>query len=703
MQLSCAVFLLALVAAPAAAQSGADANPLNKVIQLLTELRGKVVKEGEEEDLAYRKYTDWCDDAASNKRFEIKTAESKKQDLEAEIGKETAAIAESDSTIEKLVADIATQTKDLNDATVIREKEAKEFAANEAELMDTINTLSRAISIISKEMAKNPAAFAQLDTSSFTALTKSLGAIMDAASLEGATKQKLMAFVQSSQKDQEDSEEDPSGAPAATVYKSHSSDILDVLEDLKEKAEEELAALRKAETNAKQNFEMLAQSLNDANKNAEKDKADEEAAKKEAEEAKATAEKDLAMTEKLLADSNEVLASVKSDCMQVAADHEATVAGRNDEINAIDQATKILKDTSSGAVQQTYDFLQVARSQLRTGADLKKAEVLSAVQRLAKEYHSVALSQLASRISAVMRLGSSDGEDPFVKVKALIVDLIAKLEAEASAAAEEKAYCDDQMAKTEEKKSELEEDISALVAKIDKAAATSAALKEDVKELQAELAEIAKTQAEMDDIRGEQKAAYDKAVAELTLGLEGVRKALTVLRNYYQGGGASLIQDEQPAKPVKFEKATGAGDSIIGILEVVESDFAKEMAKEEAQESDAKTLYDKTTQENKVSTTMKQQDVKYKVQEFKGLDKAIADMTSEKATKDSQLKAVLEYYDKVKDRCIAKPESYEERKARRESEIAGLKEALSILETDTALVQVKRAHRFMGKQGKLQM
>merc|ERR1719442_276884 len=130
------------------------------------------------------------------------------------------------------------------------------------------------------------------------------------------------------------------------------------------------------------------------------------------------------------------------------------------------------------------------------------------------------------------------------------------------------------MAKTEEKKSELEEDMVALTAKIDQASAKSAALKADVKELQAELAALAKLQSEMDSIRSEENAAYTKAKADLTLGLKGVRDALSVLRTYYQSA-ASMLQggadDAQPAKPILHSAAGGAGGSIIGILEVVES------------------------------------------------------------------------------------------------------------------------------------
>merc|ERR1712190_28856 len=265
------------------------------------------------------------------------------------------------------------------------------------------------------------------------------------------------------------------------------------------------------------------------------------------------------------------------------------------------------------------------------------------------------------------RLGSSGGDDPFAKVKGLISEMISKLEAEADAEATEKAWCDEQIAKTEEKKNDLESDIAKLTAKIDVATAKSADLKEQVKELQAELAALAKLQAEMDATRQEEHAAFVQAKADLELGLEGVRGALTILREYY--GGASFVQQPRPEMPELHSKAGGAGNSIIGILEVVESDFAKNLAKETTEEDDAEAQYQKVTQENKVTKTLKDQDVKYKSAEATGLDKSISDMTADRETANTELSAVMEYYGKVKDRCIAKPETYAQRKARREAEI----------------------------------
>ncbi|CAK0788533.1 unnamed protein product [Prorocentrum cordatum] len=279
--------------------------------------------------------------------------------------------------------------------------------------------------------------------------------------------------------------------------------------------------------------------------------------------------------------------------------------------------------------------------------------------------------------------------------------MIEKLEAEADAAATEKAYCDEQIAKTEAKKSELEDDIARLTSKIDTKSANSAKLKEEVKTLQTELASLAKEQAEMDQIRSDQHAGYLQAKSDLELGLEGVGKALSILRKYYQGDGAAMLQSQQPAKPVFHSKAAGAGGSIIDILEVVESDFAKNLADEEATEADALSSYDARTQEIKVSAATKSQDVTYKVQEFKGLDKDVDELSADRASTNAELSSVLEYFSKVNERCIAKPETYEERKARRESEIKGLKEALAILSDETAASLLQARKRRALRQGAL--
>merc|ERR1719264_1397050 len=332
------LFLLFLSTGVAVTSAGSSkANPLSEVISLIDSLVAKVIKEGEAEAKAYHDYVEWCDDASKNMNNEITTLTSKKEKLEALIAKLTNDIAASDDTIAQLAADIATDTKDLKDATLIREKEAADFAAEEAELMDTIDTLGRAIGIISKEMAKNPAAFAQVDTSNFKNALEALGAIVDAAALSSADKQKLFALVQSRQGGEADEED--VGAPDPAVYKTHSTNILEVLEDLKEKAEEQLSNLRKAETNTKHNFEMLRQSLEDSLKADNKDMADEKAAKAAAEEKKATAEGDLTATNKELLNTRLALKTANSNCMTTAADHEATVAGRNEELKTLNEAT----------------------------------------------------------------------------------------------------------------------------------------------------------------------------------------------------------------------------------------------------------------------------------------------------------------------------------------------------------------------------
>jgi hypothetical protein len=683
------MFVLLLSASAVAEQS----NPLGKVFELMGALEAKIVAEGEQEAKAFKEFFEWCDDSSKNLNNEIKTAKKSQAKLTAKIEELSSDIEVAESKIEELATAISTNEGELKDATAIREKEAEDFAAAEKELMETVDTLDRAVSIISSEMSKNSAALAQIDSSSMSNLLQSLSVVVDAAGFTSNDKQKLVALVQAKQTD-EDSE---MGAPAAASYKSQSGGIVEVLEDLKDKAETELAEARKAESTTKHNYEMMKQSLEDQMAADTKNLDEQKSGKEAAAEGKATAEGDLAVTVKELKENEVALETANSDCMTTAADHEATAAARTEELKVIATAEKILKESTAGAEGQTY--LQVSSSsRMTTRADLANSEVVNLVKKLAKDHHSAALAQLASRIGVIARYGSKHGADPFGKIKGLISEMITKLEKEAESEATEKAYCDEETAKTEAKKAELEDDIAKLTNNMDQAASRSASLKEEVVELEAELAKLAKTQAEMDKIRAEENGNYKVAKSELEAGLGGVRKALDVLREYY-GGAAALVQEDdtkigsfmqQPAPPQQHEKSSGAGGSIISILEVCESDFATNLAKEESQEADSAENYEKVKQENKVATATKSQDAKYKTKEAAGLDKQIAELSSDRDTSNTELSAVMEYYAKIKERCVAKPESYEQRKARREAEIEGLKEALSILENEAAFLQRSR-------------
>jgi predicted nucleic acid-binding Zn-ribbon protein len=86
-------------------------------------LTAKITAEGEAEAKAFKEYFAWCDDAAANLHYEIKTGSKEQEDLEASIGKATADIDASTSKIEDLSSSISADEKELKEATAVRKEE----------------------------------------------------------------------------------------------------------------------------------------------------------------------------------------------------------------------------------------------------------------------------------------------------------------------------------------------------------------------------------------------------------------------------------------------------------------------------------------------------------------------------------------------------------------------------------------------------
>merc|ERR1719210_933567 len=421
--------------------------------------------------------------------------------------------------------------------------------------MEIVDTLGRAIGIIEKEMAKGGASMLQLKSAS--SIAQALGIMVQASMLSTADASKLTALVQTSHQSDEDDAD--INAPDPAVYKSHSGDILATLQGLFEKAEAQLADLRKTETTNVNNFQMLRQSIEDELTYGKKELVEAKQGLAAATEKKAAAEGDLAATAKDLAADTKTLADLHADCLAKATDFEDETKSRGEELKALHEAKKAIKEMTGGAETLSYGLNQVSlvqlgkRSKLSSHVDLANFEAVQMVRDLARKHGSAALAQLAARMSTAMSASSRAGDDPFAKVKGLIREMIEKLEAEAGADASLKAYCDQENAESTEKKEAKEAEIAKLSTAINTMTARSAALKGEVALLQKELSALATTQAKMDKLRAEEKATYEKSKADMELGIECVKLALKVLTDYYrQGDKAHAV-------------AQGAGEGIIGL------------------------------------------------------------------------------------------------------------------------------------------
>jgi len=292
------------------------------------------------------------------------------------------------------------------------------------------------------------------------------------------------------------------------------------------------------------------------------------------------------------------------------------------------------------------------------------------VRDLGRKQHSQALTQLAVRMAT-----AASGADPFAKVKGLIMDMLDKLQADAQSEATHKAYCDEQLGETLTKKEEKEALIDKLTTKVDSAEARSAQLKDEVASLQKALAELAKSQLEMNKIRSDEKSTFETNKVDSEQGLEGIKVALKILRDYYAKDDAA------------HDAAEGSATGIIGMLEVVESDLSKGLAEMSVAEGVAADEYKRQTQANEISKTTKTQDVTYKTKEATHLDQTLAETKSDRSGAQAELDATLEYNSKLIAMCTNKVDTYEERTGRREAELAGLKEALATLEGESAFMQ----------------
>merc|ERR1719326_50344 len=458
------------------------------------------------------------------------------------------------------------------------------------------------------------------------------------------------------------------------AYESSSGGIVKTVEEMQGKAEDTLSDLRKKEMSDAQEFAMLESGLKSEISHGEEKLSTAKKSKAANEQAKQEASGKLVETEKSKAADEEYASTLKTECETKAGEWEARQKSAAEEMGAIEKAKTIL-------VEGVTAFMQVSTKTRRwnpndeeeSDADSAAREkVVGILKQLSQTHRSFAFAQLANMATS----------DPFVKIRGLIEDMIAKLLKEAEEEATQKAFCDAEMGKSKTSQEEKTATLGKLSARIDGATTTIAENTEAIKTLEAEIAEIDKAQAEATSIRTTEKEDYLQASKDFKDSAEAVAKAIEVLKNFYEGSFIQLsAQTNLKSKQPEFGGAkSDIASTIISVLEMSEEDFTTLLAECEATEDEAAKAYEKLTDENKVSKVTKQTEAKGKASEVKSLTVQLEHSKEDHAATSTELDAVLSYIDKLKPQCEEKAMSYAEKKAKREAEIAGLKEALSILE-----------------------
>merc|ERR1719456_1637286 len=176
--------------------------------------------------------------------------------------------------------------------------------------------------------------------------------------------------------------------------------------------------------------------------------------------------------------------------MTIEEQEDADAAADDEDINAF--------------LQDDVSFLQKKQTRSQRRVVLKK--MMSFLKKRARALKSDSLSALMIRMK----------EDHFVKVRGMIKDLVAKLEADAAAEGDQKAWCDSEMEKATSKRDENIGAMEGDLAEKTSAEAKIAKLNEEIQTLLSEIADLTKSLNEATQIRGKEIAELTKSLNEAT-------------------------------------------------------------------------------------------------------------------------------------------------------------------------------------------
>eukprot|EP00929_Paragymnodinium_shiwhaense_P004799 TRINITY_DN1059_c0_g2_i1.p1 TRINITY_DN1059_c0_g2~~TRINITY_DN1059_c0_g2_i1.p1 ORF type:complete len:679 (+),score=335.60 TRINITY_DN1059_c0_g2_i1:67-2103(+) len=640
--------------------------PLQKVTELLNGMLAKGKDEKHTEEVEFAEFQQWCTGTREGAEKSIAEASAKITQLQADIEKASADAEKNGSEAAEYQATADAEQVELDKATAIRKKEKADYDATHADLSESIDAIERAIAVLKQKQADTP---------------QSLLQVSDLSQLSDELRSSVENFLALSEEQ----------TPAANAYEFQSGGVVEMLEKLRLKFQDELLALQKAEMASKGNYEVLKQKLTSSISDSKERASKRTATKAKKMEEAAKAKGDLEVTTKSKSEDEKELSETKAECSVRSEEFENNQVVRSEEIKAITKAVEILNSgavsgnaekhlpSAAAALVQDVSSLVQLRSSLAPEADEARAQALEFLQGRAKNLGSRILSMAASHVA----------NDPLAKIKKIVKDMIVKLMEEANKEADQNAYCTSELAMNKMTREDKQEEVEELSAGVEKKTAESMQLAEELAALSEAVATIKQQQAEATKLRQEEKATNTATISDAQEAQVAVERATKVLKDFYGSqGGASFIQNgEDNALTAEMSQASSApytgmsGESggVVGLLEVILSDFARLESETSGAESQAQEAYEKYMAEANQDVAVKETEINHKQNAKMDCDTATDTLKKELELTNEELSAALAYYEKLKPDCVDKGESYDVRVQKRQEEIESLQEALRVL------------------------
>jgi len=655
--------LLGVIAAASAV------TPTQKVVQLLEDMVKKGEKEKQAEQVQFAAYSQWCSQEKTATTTRIEEAAEQIEFLDAEITKHIAEIAKLSREITEDEQNIAVFEGDIKAATKVRAIEREDFLATNTDYSESVDALGRAINVLRSQTHDRKQAEA-----SFIEIKELM---------PPRAKKIVDAFL--SQDGEDDADHLEVTAPEANAYEFQSQKVIDMLEKLKDKFKNERSTLQKEEADSKHAFNMLLQDLKNSitdSTNLRDERTTSRAENMKGKGSKSATKKD---TEATKADDEKYLQETTSTCTLKESDFETRQQLRTDELNAISAAIGVLSGPMvAGNAQKhlpelaqtatSFVLLRRSLSQEPLDDNSRSLRVADYLRTEASRLHSPVLSSLALKVQ----------DDPFIKIRKMIQDLMHRLLEEANEEAEHKGWCDTELKANELTRKDKTTKVEQLHAKSDELNASIAQLGEQITELTQQVSDLSKASAQATKLRNEEKHENEMAIRDAKEAQNAVASATEILKRFYDRAAKStaLVQAAPAIFDSPYQGMQGESGGVMGMLEVIQSDFARLEAETESAENQSQAEFEKFIQESDVSKAQKNKDIDHKTAKKSNQESELTNTVADLEGTQKELDTALNYYDKLKPTCIDSGVSYEERVQRREEEIDSLKEALRILSGD---------------------